>query len=104
MSEGQRGSAYHYEEQGSLAEHHSGGGVHPHGSVDCSGNYELYETGQLTVDQPTRWAKVERSPQEMRRRRLHWIAAFPFYDEWSIVISASWHKKGDTGFTSHAPN
>ena len=40
MSEGQRGSAI-YEEQGSLAEHHSGGGVHPHGSVDCSGNYEL---------------------------------------------------------------
>ena len=42
MSEGQRGSAI-YEEQGSLAEHHSGGGVHPHGSVDCSGNYELHE-------------------------------------------------------------
>ena len=33
-----------HEEQGSLAEHHSGGGVHPHGSVDCSGNYELHET------------------------------------------------------------
>jgi len=41
MSEGQRGSDYHYEEQGSLAEHHSGGGVHPHGSIDCFGNYEL---------------------------------------------------------------
>ena len=40
MSEGQRGSAI-YEEQGSMAEHHPGGGVHPHGSVDCSGNYEL---------------------------------------------------------------
>ncbi len=24
--------------------------VHPHGSVDCSGNYELHEIGQLTVD------------------------------------------------------
>ena len=32
-----------YEEQGSMAEHHPGGGVHPHGSVDCSGNYELHE-------------------------------------------------------------
>ncbi len=31
-------------------EHHPGGGVHPHGSVDCSGNYELHEAGQLTVD------------------------------------------------------
>jgi len=43
MSEGQRGSAYHYEEQRSLAEHHSGGGVHPHGSADCSGNNLMYE-------------------------------------------------------------
>ncbi len=42
MSEGQRGSAI-YEEQGSMAEHHPGGGVHPHGSIDCSGNYELHE-------------------------------------------------------------
>jgi len=49
MSEGQRGSAI-YEEQRPMAEHHSGGGVHPHGSTDCSGNYELHETGQLTVD------------------------------------------------------
>ena len=49
MSEGQRGSAI-YEEQRSMAEHHPGGGVHPHGSTDCSGNYELHETGQLTVD------------------------------------------------------
>jgi hypothetical protein len=47
---------------------------------------------------------LKEAHRKMRRRRLHWIAAFPFYDEWSIVISASWHKKGDTGFTSHAPN
>ena len=44
------GLLINHEEQGSLAEHHSGGGVHPHGSTDCSGNYELHETGQLTVD------------------------------------------------------
>ena len=44
------GLLINHEEQGSLAEHHPGGGVHPHGSVDCFGNYELHETGQLTVD------------------------------------------------------
>ncbi len=44
------GLIINYEEQGFLAEHHSGGGVHPHGSVDCFGNYELHETGQLTVE------------------------------------------------------
>ena len=78
MSEGQRGSAYHYEEQRSLAEHHSGGGVHPHGSTDCSGNYELHEAGQLTVDQPTRWAKVERSPQLNKKGKVAQVAAFSF--------------------------
>jgi hypothetical protein len=78
MSEGQRGSDYHHEEQGSLAEHHPGGGVHPHGSVDCSGNYELHETGQLTVDQPTRWAKVERSPQLNKKGKVALDCSLPF--------------------------
>ena len=43
MSEGQRGSAYHHEEQGSLENHHSGGGVYPDGSVDCLGNDLMHE-------------------------------------------------------------
>ncbi len=43
--------AYHHEEQGSMAEHHPGGGVHPHGSVDCFGNYELLKPdGKLKID------------------------------------------------------
>ena len=43
MSEGQRGSAYHHEEQRFLEDHHSGGGVYPDGSVDCFGNDLMHE-------------------------------------------------------------
>ena len=32
-----------YEEQGTLEDHHSGGSVHPHGSIDCTRYHLMYE-------------------------------------------------------------